>query len=115
MLSMTMANCGHFRNARDIFTDYYGYTWCVYCADDDTDIAVSDCARLSARVRDTRVYSLTGLPLGVVSERVTNSGARTPTNGRYSSDRMTVRDRFGGTWYANGPKDASKSIVLRRA
>ena len=110
------ANCGHFMRDIHVVTDYYGYTYCIHCQDDNdiTDIRYRN--RVSARLgKDgVKVQTLTGLPLGVVVERVKNNGARTPTNGKYSSDRMTVNVPGDGTWYANGPKDGTGNVIVLR-
>ena len=120
--SIQTANCGHTVNSRSVYTDYRGYTACVYCSDDDTDAALLYCNRITARLlppregMSTRVCSLTGLYIGTVIERVTNNGARTPTGGKYQSDRMTVQDKKGRLWYANAPKaDGSDNLILRKA
>lgn len=108
------ADCGHNTRNSWIVTDRYGYTKCLACSDIDTAVAVGFSNRLEGRLNDGRVLSLTGLPLGTIVSRTTNTGARTPTGGRYESDRMTIRDPFGGTWYANAPKDSDR-IIMRRA
>lgn len=107
------ANCGHSGNPT-VITDGYGYSSCIACRSLDDQIGVMYCARLSAALDGQRVRALSGLLVGTVIERVTNTGARTPTKGKYQSDKLTVRDRLGGTWYANMPKDY-RPLILRRA
>lgn len=117
MVKIQTANCGHTMAAHRIVSDWYGYSWCVFCSMDDSEAALLACNRLSAKLKgETSIYTVCGIKLGVVSERVTNNGARTPTHGKYSSDRMTVLTYDGSTWYANAPKAGSGNlIVLRRA
>lgn len=118
--SSSIANCGHRVNRRYIVTDYKGYTACVFCADDDTDTALKFCNRITAKLSQprggmpTRVYSLSNVIIGTVVERIWNTGARTPTGGKYASDRMTIQDTNGHAWYANASKD-DNPIIMRRA
>lgn len=112
-----IANCGHrVDKLAWVIADRYSYTKCLACSDRDSAVAILYAGRLEARVTGWRVVSLTGLPVGTVVERVSNDGARTPTKGKYKSDRMTVQDIFGNKWYANGPKNGLDGhIILRRA
>lgn len=110
------ANCGHIERALWLITNRHGYTSCLACSDRDTAACLVGGSRVEGRLAGTRVVSLTGLPVGTVVERVSNTGSKTPTRGRYASDRMTVVDIFGNRWYANGPKDGPDGqVILRRA
>lgn len=107
----TLLNCGH---ASERETEVKGYTMCPECAHADAISAVETSDRVAGYLVGMRVETALGVRLGTVVERVENGGARTPTGGRYVSVRMTVR-AGGHKWFANGPKDGSSVITLRKA
>jgi hypothetical protein len=114
-----LANCGHTTASGRIVVDNHGYTSCVFCYDDDTEVALQASNRVVVRLKGHKVYSLSKAIVGSVTERVMNTGARTPTGGRYASDRLTVRDRFGNTWYGSISKLVTNKndcqLTLRKA
>jgi hypothetical protein len=112
-----LMNCGHKAGSPVVL--HNGYTACNRCARADAEAAIThrlpravvwlDGSRVCAGKRDA-------FRLGTVVSRTVNSGAQTPTGGRFTSDRMTIVDRNGGKWFANGKSGAPCGFVtLRRA
>lgn len=114
-----VCNCGHWEHGIDYQFDRRGYSWCRSCfhLEQWNSLGYSNRAELNL---ETNSYSFTvrtalSKLAGTITELVTNDGARTPTNGKYRSVKMTIVDVWGCKWYANGPKSGSSRIILRKA
>lgn len=107
-------NCGHagYKNVSPLC-----YSACDECHREDVKNVLKFSNRAYGYLNGMSVIDALGFRLGTVVEKVTNPNAKTPTGGKYTSVKMTIRDLSGQKWFANGPKSDSDSdlVILRKA